>query len=695
MANRLAQESSPYLLQHQDNPVHWQPWDRQALDAAVGQDKPIFLSIGYSACHWCHVMERESFENQTIAKFLNENFISIKVDREERPDLDQIYMDAVMALRNGQGGWPLNVFLTPQQDVFFGGTYWPPTEKMGMPGFDHVLRSVLDAYINRREQVDSQSKQITEWLNRQEAIVSQPLLNQGLLIGAAEKLHENFDFEHGGFGDAPKFPRAMDLALLIRLAKSQNEDATIGSDQLLGMVRINLKKMAYGGIFDHLAGGFARYSVDELWLVPHFEKMLYDNALLAGVYLDMYAETGDPFYAMIARKTCDYLLNYMTDEAGGFHSAEDADSEGVEGKFYVWSKSEIIAALGEETGQRFCELYNVTETGNFDGKNILNMTRSYQDFADALETPKQKLRDEMKAARTKLSQIRDQRIRPGKDNKVITSWNALAISALARASSLLNDQRYYFAATRACRFIFTDMIREGRLQHTWRKGTAKFDGYLDDYSYLINALIDMYEVDFEHTWIDKAVSLTDTMLKLFISERGGFYYSASDQAKLIARPISFQDSSVPNGNSMAALALIRLSQITGKRQWLEAASNTIKAASDLLQSSPLSCGQMLLALNELLAQHRQLVVIANTKIEMKQIQDVHRKNPIVNSVFVGRIKDEKSSPEFSTILNGKELLNGEPTLYVCCDFQCDQPVSGLANIEAKLVQLADSIPADQ
>ena len=678
MTNRLEDQSSPYLLQHKNNPVQWQPWDRQALDMAVQQDKPIFLSIGYSACHWCHVMEHESFENDSIAQVLNDNFINIKVDREERPDLDQIYMAAVMALRNGQGGWPLSVFLTPQQEVFFGGTYWPPTSRMGMPGFDHVLHSVLDAFTNRRGEVNNQSSQITAWLNRTEEAGENSLeMNSELLHNAAATLHNNFDFDNGGFGSAPKFPHTMDLSLLVRLSRNWPTDASVDRDVLLDMVRVNLKKMAYGGIFDHLAGGFARYSVDEQWLVPHFEKMLYDNALLVGVYLDMFQDTGDQFYAMIARKTLDYLVNYMTDAEGGFHSTEDADSEGVEGKFYVWSKTEIIDALGQETGKLFCDLYNVTESGNFEGSNILNMTLSYQQFADKHALRKEDLRNQMRSARKQLLGIRDQRIRPGKDDKILISWNALAISSFARAANLLNEKKYYQAAVRATQFIFEKMKKpDGRLHHTWRNGTAKIDGYLDDYSYLINALLDLYDADFDKKWIAKSVTLAEAMIEIFGDQDGGFFFTASDQEQLIARMKSYQDSSVPSGNSMAALGLLRLGRMTGRTEWIELAHNTILASSQLIQRSVLASGQMLITLNEFLSEPAQFVVIAKTHADLENIQNQYSANSATNSNLICQLDGDKPIGVLELTLAGKTMIDNETTLYVCHGIQCDPPIIG-------------------
>ena len=700
MPNRLTNETSPYLLQHKDNPVEWYPWCEEALERSRTEDKPIFLSIGYSACHWCHVMEHESFEDEDLARVLNENFICIKVDREERPDLDQIYMNAVMALQQGRGGWPLNVFLTPDQHVFFGGTYWPPRTRVGMPGFDQVLHGVLDAYTSRRDSVEEQSQKVTQWIN-QNASVSESDSDAGLkkdeelLRAAVQTLQRSFDDKNGGFGSAPKFPHCMDLSLLVQIANASNENSTPNRERLLEMVRVSLKKMAYGGIFDHLAGGFARYSVDEHWLVPHFEKMLYDNALLVSVYLDMYKTTGDQFYSMIARKTLNYLLNYMIDAEGGIHSTEDADSEGVEGKFYVWSKSEILEVLGNEAGERFCKLYNVTEAGNFEGENILNMQQSYQDFADSEGIAKQELRDEMREAREKLLAVRDRRIRPGKDDKILVSWNALAISAFARAAILLDDPQYAIAAERSARFIHAKLRQpDGRLLHTCRGGTAKLAAYLDDYSYLVNALVDVYQTSFDPIWLDWASELSEMMVKHFWdSDQLGFYFTADDHEQLISRVKPFQDSSVPSGNAMAATALIRLGKITGNQDWSEKAEQTINASLAMLNRSPLSSGQMLLALERQLAQSFELVLMLPESTESKTplASKILQRCPAKTSLVVSHESAEPSV--LSEYLDGKKVIGDQPTLYICSDHKCSAPVVGQQAILDAVNELTRNLSA--
>ena len=483
MGNRLAGETSPYLLQHANNPVDWYPWCEEALARAKEEDRPIFLSVGYSACHWCHVMEHESFEDPELAAKLNAGFVCVKVDREERPDLDQIYMNSVQ-LMTGRGGWPMSVFLTPDLKPFFGGTYWPPIRRHNMPGFGEVLDAVVDAWRNRRGQALARADQLTEHLrNVGRAETTQASSPEVLFAAATSGLEQVFDFTHGGFGTAPKFPHPVDLCLLLRIWERTRRDG------VLKMIYLNLDKMARGGIYDHLAGGFARYSVDEKWLVPHFEKMLYDNALLTRAYLEGYLVSRNPDYARIARETCDYVLNYMTDARGGFHSTEDADSEGEEGKFYVWTPQQIEAVLGADRASRFCYVYDVTQAGNFEGHNILNLPKTIEQCAQLRNWNAAELAEELVASRSELLQDRDRRIRPAKDDKVLVSWNGLMIDALARVSVALDQPRYLEAARQAAEFILGEMgTGDGRLFHCWREGQARHPAYLDDYAYLIQAL---------------------------------------------------------------------------------------------------------------------------------------------------------------------------------------------------------------
>jgi uncharacterized protein YyaL (SSP411 family) len=694
MPNRLAQELSPYLLQHAENPVDWYPWCDEALKLSRDQDKPIFLSIGYSACHWCHVMEHESFESPQIAAILNENFVSIKVDREERPDLDQLYMNAVMALRGGGGGWPLSVFLTPTCEVFFGGTYWPPQSRMGMPGFDHVLTRVLHAYRENREQVDGQSTQITQWLEDHSKPDEQEMADHSVLENAANSLRDAFDFEHGGFGSAPKFPHAMDLAALLRLWRDWPEEQSPSRDELMEMVRLNLKKMAYGGIFDHLGGGFARYSVDEQWLVPHFEKMLYDNGLLATVYFETFRATGDPFYSMIGRKTLDYLQNYMTSPQGGFFCTEDADSEGVEGKFYVWSLAEIREVLDDEVAERFCQLYNVTEGGNFEGENILNMTKSYGDWAEAFGISKSALRDEMRAARAALLEVRDQRIRPGLDDKIICSWNALGISAMCEGFVATGNEAYLNSAIRSFEFVWSTLQKnDGQLIRLWRNGVAKQPAFLDDYSYLLDALSRLYAVTWDEKYVDVAGTLIEKIIEKFGDDEPGFFFTGSDGERLIARTKDLQDSSVPSGNSMAATVLLNWGRLCGRTDWIERSQQTIQYGSSLMRRSPLASGQMLVALKAHLSPSRELVILLPSHEDSSEyFAKVHETwRPHTTVICRTQKSDSESDSQYRSklidqVIAGKVVQDGQPTLYVCEQFACQAPIVGK---EAVLAALAD------
>lgn len=673
MPNRLAKESSPYLLQHANNPVDWYPWGAEALERAKKENKPIFLSIGYSACHWCHVMEHESFENNDIAKLMNDNFVCIKVDREERPDLDQIYMTAVQ-LMTGRGGWPMSVFLTPELKPFYGGTYWPPKQKLGMPGFDQVLVGVTDAWKNRREQALEQAGTL---VNHIQALATPEAgdaeLNLSLLTRASAALERSFDHRHGGFGSAPKFPHPMDLRLLLRVWRREKKQGQ------LDMVRLTLDKMAAGGMYDQLGGGFHRYSVDERWLVPHFEKMLYDNALLTVCYLESFQATGNPNDARIARETCDYVLREMTDTAGGFYSTQDADSEGEEGKFFVWKPSEIEEVLGSEAGKTFCYVYDISAEGNFEGHNILNLPKTIAQCAKILSRDENELRSELAASRENLFAVRKKRIHPGLDDKVLVAWNGLMIDALAQAAGVLNEPRYLEAAAGAANFLLAEVRREdGRLLHTWRGGVAKLDAYLDDYTSLINGLVSLYEASFDERWIDEAVKLADLVLDLFSDRNsGGFFYTARDHEALIARQKDLMDNATPGGNSLAATAFVRLGKLTGRKDYLTAAEGTIRAAAGLMQQSPTAAGQMLIALDMLLGPTSEIVIVGDSAAPatgnlLKEI----RSRFIPNKVAALRPDATKGSESLAQLFAGKRAANDQPTLFICENFTCRAPTTG-------------------
>ncbi|MEX0820214.1 MAG: thioredoxin domain-containing protein, partial [Pirellulaceae bacterium] len=662
MPNRLANQSSPYLLQHANNPVDWYPWGAEALERSKSEQKPIFLSIGYSACHWCHVMEHESFENASIAAALNDKFVNIKVDREERPDLDQIYMNAVQLL-TGRGGWPMSVFLTPDLQPFFGGTYWPPEARMGMPGFAQVIAAVDDAWQNNREQAIEQADELTRHL-QQVGQTDHPAgeLAPELLGNAVAKLEQVFDYTNGGFGQAPKFPHSMDLQLLMRVWFRTRRDG------VLDIVKLNLDKMARGGIYDHLAGGFARYSVDARWLVPHFEKMLYDNALLTGAYLDGYLITQDAFYARVVRETLDYILGYMTDQRGGFHSTEDADSEGVEGKFYVWSEEEIREVLGDERADRFCYVYDVTKSGNFEGHNILNLPKSIAQCAALRDWDLDELNAELSESRAALLAVRDRRVRPGKDDKILVSWNALMIDSMARASNILGEAKYLDAAVAATEFILKEMRRDdGRLLHSWRNDAAKFDAYLDDYAYLVNALVSLYEASFDERWIDEAVKLADLVIAHFSdTAAGGFFFTADDHEQLIARNKDIHDSSVPSGNAMSATALLRLGQLTGRGDYLEAARSTLDAAAGIMRQSPTAAGQMLIAADMHFGPTKEIAILAANKEEVSRVASDLYRHYVPNRVVAARTTDQTSgSPHLDPMFQGKQLAGQASGVFVC------------------------------
>ncbi|MBA2114524.1 thioredoxin domain-containing protein [Bremerella alba] len=672
MPNRLAHETSPYLLQHANNPVDWYPWGSEALEKSKQEEKPIFLSIGYSACHWCHVMEHESFESQEIADYLNEHYVCIKVDREERPDLDQIYMNAVQLL-TGHGGWPMSVFLTTELMPFYGGTYWPPTASRGMPGFDQVLRAVVDAWANRRDVALQQSRILTERLQKIGLGTAESSeIPPGRVGMAVRQMEESFDPQHGGFGSAPKFPHTMNVDLLMRhFVDTRNE-------KLLPMATTTLDKMAMGGIYDHLGGGFARYSVDAYWLVPHFEKMLYDNSLLISNYVDAYRLTKSANYARVAKESCDYILRDMTDEHGGFHSTEDADSEGEEGKFYVWTPKEVDQLLGDPLiAERFRQVYDITVAGNFEGHSIPRLKKSIAEYAQEFGTTEQELRDEMQRAREVLFNARCQRIRPGKDDKILASWNGLMIEALAKAGATFNESAYIDAAQKAATFVLEKMTDDaGRLLHTYRHGTAKLSAYLDDYTYLASAMFALYEATFEPRWLEHSQKLIDTAIEHFYdTESGGFFYTADDHEQLIARNKDFYDHSVPSGNGVAALVLAKLGKLLGNAKYLQLAQETMSAAADVLQKHPIAAGQLLVAYDYLHQPDSEVVIAAADRASCGDLIHAIHNQYQPNTLFVLAIEGEDLGTSLEPLVAGKTLLDGQPTVYVCENFQCNAPVS--------------------
>jgi uncharacterized protein YyaL (SSP411 family) len=675
-ANRLLDETSPYLRQHAHNPVDWYPWGEEALQRARQLDRPIFLSVGYSACHWCHVMEHESFESPEIARVLNEHFVSIKVDREERPDIDQVYMTAVQLL-TGQGGWPMSVFMTPGLKPFYGGTYYPPDDRYGRPGFKRLLLALADAWQTRREEVTSSADQITEHLRA--ATQVQPgagELQPELLRNAVGMLRRAFDQRHGGFGSAPKFPHAIEMRLLLRAWKR------FGDDDALHMVRLTLDRMAMGGMYDQLGGGFHRYSTDAHWLAPHFEKMLYDNALLTCAYLEAFQATREPFYAEVVEQTLAYVLREMTSPEGAFYSTQDADSEGEEGKFYVWSAAEIDRTLDAAQAEPFKEVYGVSAEGNWEGHNILNRARSYAQDAVMLRQSEPELRKLLDEARTKLLDVRNQRIWPGRDEKVLTSWNALMIAAFAQAAQVLDRPAYADAAVKAADFLLTRMrTADGRLLRTTSAGSEpKLNAYLEDYAYLIDALISLYEATFAPRWLTAALALCRVMLDQFWdAAEGSFFFTGRDHEQLVARVKDLHDSSIPSGNSMAATALLRLGKLTGRTDLLEKAEAVLRNAVGLMESSPLAAGQLLVALDFHLGPVQEFAVVGDPSGE-----DTRRVLRAIRGGFhpdkVVALKSADGDEQAVPLLKDKER-RGDVTTYVCQNFACQAPLMGAEAVE--------------
>jgi uncharacterized protein YyaL (SSP411 family) len=682
LANRLANETSPYLLQHKDNPVDWHPWGPEALEKARREDKPMLVSIGYSACHWCHVMEHESFENDETAALMNEKFINIKVDREERPDLDSIHMAAVQAM-TGQGGWPLNAFLTADGVPFYGGTYWPPQDRMGMPSFKKVLEAVSDAYANRKDEVLSNAEQIREFLQRGHPVDSWVGdLDGQVLDSAATALRRQFDGEHGGFGSAPKFPQASVLEFLLRYHRA------IGDDRTARMLRLTLDKMAGGGMYDQIGGGFHRYSVDAIWLVPHFEKMLYDNAQLARVYLDAYRLFGDAVYRRIAEETLDYVAREMTSPEGGFYATQDADSEGEEGKFYVWSAEEIDEVLGPEDGRIAQSYYGVTPGGNFEGHNILNLARTPAQVAGELGITVERLGEVIQDAKRGLYEARAKRIWPGRDDKAITSWNGMMLRAFAEASRTLDRADYREIARKNAEFLLVKLRHDGRLLHTYKDGTAKIDGFLDDYANLIDGLIALYEATFERHWLDEARALAETMTSEFADgERGGFFDTAASAERLVSRPQDMQDGATPSGNAVAASVLMRLAQFTGNQDFETMASAVLRSLVRPMAEQPLGFGRFLATVDLYIGTRREVAIAGrrdDPTVEELAAAVYRRFEP--NTILGFADPEDNSDTAGLPFLEQRPMRQGKATAYLCEHFSCMPPVFDVESLTKLLEQ---------
>jgi uncharacterized protein len=685
--NRLAKETSPYLQQHAFNPVDWYPWGPEALEAARSLDRPIFLSIGYSACHWCHVMEHESFENPLIAAVMNANYVNIKVDREERPDLDQIYMSAITAL-TGRGGWPMSVFLTPRLEPFYGGTYWPPEAGMGMPGFRDVLERVHDAWQERRAEVEQGAAELTEAVSRASQSHAAPeSLDVSLLEVAEDTRLRIADQVNGGFGQAPKFPHPMDLRLLLRTWKR------FGRAEARDLVLLTLDKMASGGIYDHLGGGFHRYSTDARWLVPHFEKMLYDNALLGSAYLDAFQATGEPRYATVVRETMDYVSREMTHPDGGFYSTQDADSEGEEGKFFVWTPAEVESVLGPEESRVFCYCYDVTPEGNWEGQNILNRIKTTAQAARVLGLSETDLGRLLAESRQKLFARRERRVHPGRDEKILAGWNGLMIAAMARAGRVLDEPRFTAAAARCADFLLKQLrTPEGRLLHVFKDGNARLAAYLDDYACAIDALVEVYQATFEPRYVAAAAELAADLIARFgDAATGGFFYTAHDHEALIARSKDLHDNATPSGNGMAAYALLRLARLCGREDFETAGRHTLEMLSGEMAHTTMGEGQALLALDDLLGPAYELVLSdGQSAADADQVLRSINARFLPNAVVARRFSETHDSSITSLLretLAEKKAVKAQPTLYVCERGTCRPPVIGAAAIEGLLESL--------
>jgi len=667
--NRLINETSPYLLQHAHNPVDWQPWDAQALEQARREDKAILLSIGYSSCHWCHVMERESFENEQIASLMNENFVCIKVDREERPDLDSIYMNAVQMM-TGHGGWPMTMFLAPDLRPFYGGTYYPPADRQGMPGFPRVLLAIADSYKNKKEDVASSADSITRELQKINQFgASDEMLTSEALTQAFSGLASNFDGGNGGFGHAPKFPPSMNLMFLLRHHKRT------GSPEALAMVELTLQKMAGGGMYDHLGGGFARYSVDAHWLVPHFEKMLYDNALLTRIYLYAYQQTRNPEYKRVAEETLEYVIRDMTDRSGGFYSSEDADSEGEEGKFYVWTRDEVIRQLGVEEGALFCDYFDVRASGNFEhGKSILNTPLSLEAVAKARGMRLEEAARIITSGKKKLFYERETRVRPGRDEKSLTAWNGLMLTAFAEAANVLGRDDYRQVAVRNADFILERLTQGGRLLRTYKAGQAKLNGYLEDYAYLIEGLIALYEATFDLTYFEKARELADTMIAQFWDERnGGFFFTSTDHEELITRTKDYFDNATPSGNSVAALALCKLGALTGDASYQRRAAEILRSLRQTMAKHPSAFGYLLSALDFYLSEPREIAIVGDlTSHEVRLFVEQIYSAYLPNKVVAAGSGDARAAAAIPWLAD-RPAVGGNATVYVCRNYACLAP----------------------
>ena len=679
--NRLARETSPYLLQHQYNPVDWYAWGEEAFERARREDRPLLLSVGYSACHWCHVMERESFEDPAIAGLMNERFVNIKVDREERPDVDSIYMQAVQAM-TGHGGWPMTVFLTPDGVPFYGGTYFPPEDRRGMPGFPRVLEAVAEFYRERRGEATRVGQELLERLRQGERVrAGGELLAPSVLDIAYQGLRSECDARHGGLGRAPKFPQPMAFDFLLRYWRRA------GAPDALRMVRETLTRMARGGIYDQLGGGFHRYSVDQVWLVPHFEKMLYDQAQLALLYVQAWQATGDLEYRRVTEETLDYVVREMTHPDGGFYSTQDADSEGEEGKFFLWDQAEIESLLDPETAGAALRYWGVADGPNFEGRSILHVPRERAEVAAALGLATERLSELVGQARATLFRHREGRVKPGRDEKVLSGWNGMMLRAFAEASAALGRPDYLRVAERNARFLLSALVADGRLLRTWKDGRAKLLGYLEDHAMVVDGLLALHEVTLDRSWLDAARKLAGAMVDLFWDpEAEGFFDTGRDHEALVVRPRSLFDSAVPCGSSVAADVLLRLAVLTGDSDLARRGEETIRSVAPLMGRYPSGFGRFLGALDFHLGSPVEVAVVWPPGGSEGRVSDLA---PLLAEIFSRYLPNRvvtggvEGSGEDLPLLAGKRA-RGRPTTYVCEGYACQAPTTEPADLGGQL-----------
>jgi uncharacterized protein YyaL (SSP411 family) len=664
--NSLIKETSPYLLQHAHNPVDWYPWSDEAFEKAKKENKPVFLSVGYSACHWCHVMEHESFEDEETAKIMNENFINIKVDREERPDVDTIYMNVVQML-TGHGGWPMSVFMTPDKKPYYGGTYFPKERRYHMPSFKEILTHVGNFYHQKKDSLEKNSAMIIKNLENMNSYTEgEQNISPLTLKRTVEHLEGNFDYENGGFGDKPKFPNTFSLDLFLRYYKN-TKDA-----EYLSMVELTLTQMCNGGIYDQLGGGFYRYSVDEIWLIPHYEKMLYDNSVLIKLLLELYQITKKPFYKEKARESLEYVIREMTNSEGGFYSTQDADSEGIEGEFYVWTPKQFEEVLGEKSSKVMCKFFDITEHGNFEhGKSNLQIRFTSAEIAEKLKMDIEEVISIIKDSKPKLLEARNKRIFPAKDTKILTSWNGLMLSAFAKGYEVLKDDRYLEIANKTIDFLFKNLYKNGLLLRSYKDNQAKYNAYLEDYAFLIQSLIDLYQVTFDKSVLDKALELNKIMINEFFDEsQGGFFYTGNNHEELIVRTKEVFDHSIPSGNSVALRNLIRLERITGDSDLGKRVEKCISIFSGTVNRYFGGVANLVATIDSYVKPPIDIVLTGDNVDDIKPFL-----NKLSESYDPDRIVYFKnSSEEYNlNILKDKVSIDGKPTAYVCENFVCHKP----------------------